>query len=240
MRRFFSDSVTNDNGLVTLTGDEARHVAVVLRMRPGDELLLIDGKGTEYLSRIESVSDNEAVLNVVESRSSSAEPSVNVTLFQCLPKQGKMELIIQKCVELGIHEIVPTVSRRCVVKIDGKDGKLVRWNKVAQEASKQCGRAFIPEVKPPVKFSSVDLTHFDAVLLAYENEDVTTLKAALNRSKDARPIAVFIGPEGGFESSEAEELIKKGAVSVSLGKRILRTETAGIAALAQIMYEFDQ
>ena len=240
MRRFFSDSVTNDNGLVTLTGDEARHVAVVLRMRPGDELLLIDGKGTEYLSRIESVSDNEAVLNVVESRSSSAEPSVNVSLFQCLPKQGKMELIIQKCVELGIHEIVPTVSRRCVVKIDGKDGKLVRWNKVAQEASKQCGRAFIPEVKPPVKFSSVDLTHFDAVLLAYENEDVTTLKAALNRSKDARPIAVFIGPEGGFESSEAEELIKKGAVSVSLGKRILRTETAGIAALAQIMYEFDQ
>lgn len=240
MRRFFSDSVTNDNGLVTLTGDEARHVAVVLRMRPGDELLLIDGKGTEYLSRIESVSDNEAVLNVVESRSSSAEPSVNVTLFQCLPKQGKMELIIQKCVELGIHEIVPTISRRCVVKIDGKDGKLVRWNKVAQEASKQCGRAFIPEVKPSVKLSSVDLTHFDAVLLAYENEDVTTLKAALNRSKDARSIAVFIGPEGGFESSEAEELIKKGAVSVSLGKRILRTETAGIAALAQIMYEFDQ
>lgn len=240
MRRFFSDSVTNDNGLVTLTGDEARHVAVVLRMRPGDELLLIDGKGTEYLSRIESVSDNEAVLNVVESRSSSAEPAVNVSLFQCLPKQGKMELIIQKCVELGIHEIVPTVSRRCVVKIDGKDGKLVRWNKVAQEASKQCGRAFIPEVKPPVKLSSVDLTHFDAVLLAYENEDVTTLKASLNRSKDARSIAVFIGPEGGFESSEAEELIKKGAVSVSLGKRILRTETAGIAALAQIMYEFEQ
>lgn len=240
MRRFYSESVNEENGLVTLSGDEARHIALVLRMRPGDEVLLIDGMGTEFLSEIVSVSDNEAVLKVIESRLSSAEPDLKVTLFQCLPKQGKMEVIIQKCVELGIFEIVPTVSKRCVVNIEGKENKLLRWNKVAQEASKQCGRAFVPAVKQPQRLSSIDFSSFDAVILAYENEDTMTLKQAIHRLDKNESIALLIGPEGGFEPSEAEELISKGAVSVSLGKRILRTETAGMAALAQIMYEFDQ
>ncbi len=240
MRRFYSESVTEINGLVTLTGDEARHISTVLRMRPGDDVLLIDGKGAEYISEIVSSSDGEAVLKIKESRISAAEPEVKVTLFQCLPKQGKMELIVQKCVELGVYAIVPVVSKRCVVKIDGKENKLVRWNKVAQEASKQCGRAFVPSVLPPVKLREIDLTPFDAALLAYENEDMRTLKEELRRLGSVSSTALIIGPEGGFESEEAEELINKGAASVSLGKRILRTETAGMSALAQIMYEFDQ
>ena len=240
MRRFYSESISENDGLVTLRGDEARHISTVLRMRPGDSVLLIDGKGSEYVSEIVSVSDGEAVLKIIENRLSSAEPDIKVTLFQCLPKQGKMEVIIQKCVELGIFEIVPTVSKRCVLKLEGKDNKLVRWNKVAQEASKQCGRAFVPKVTQPVRLSAIDLNAYDAVILAYENEDTLTLKDALKRIGNVGSAALIIGPEGGFESGEAEELIVKGAVSVSLGKRILRTETAGMAALAQIMYEFDQ
>ena len=240
MRRFYSESISESDGLVTLRGDEARHISTVLRMRPGDSVLLIDGKGSEYVSEIVSVSDGEAVLKIIESRLSSSEPDIKVTLFQCLPKQGKMEVIIQKCVELGVFEIVPTVSKRCVVKLDGKDNKLVRWNKVAQEASKQCGRAFVPKVTQPVRLSAIDLNAYDAVILAYENEDTVTLKDALKRIGSVGSAALIIGPEGGFESGEAEELIGKGAVSVSLGKRILRTETAGMAALAQLMYEFDQ
>ena len=240
MRRFYSESISQVDGLVTLSGGEARHISTVLRMRPGDSVLLIDGKGTEFVSQIVSISEGETVLKIVESRLSSAEPDIKVTLFQCLPKQGKMEVIIQKCVELGVYEIVPTVSKRCVVKLDGKDNKIIRWNKVAQEASKQCGRAFVPKVNQSVKLSSIDLSAFDAAILAYENEDTVTLKDALKRFGKAGTAALIIGPEGGYDPEEAEELIEKGAVSVSLGKRILRTETAGMAALAQIMYEFDQ
>ena len=240
MRRFFAENIDTTGDRVVLCGDEARHIAVVLRMRAGDRVLLIDGEGRECLSEIIACGEDRVELCVIERRASSAEPAVGVTLFQCLPKQGKMEVIIQKCVELGIHEIVPTVSRRCIVKIDGKDNKLTRWNKVAQEAAKQCGRAFVPAVASPMRLDEINFEGFDIVLLAYENESELTLKKVL-RGLDKIPgsIAIVIGPEGGFEPVEAERIVNNGGVSVSLGKRILRTETAGMAMLAQIMYEFD-
>lgn len=240
MRRFFAEHLDISSDEAVLYGDEARHIRDVLRMKKGDAVLLINGEGTEFLAEITCVEDDSIRLLIRNSAVAESEPSVEVTLFQCLPKQGKMEVIIQKCVELGVHGIVPVVSKRCVVKIDGKDSKLARWNKVSVEAAKQCGRAFIPEVLSPKKLDAVDLSHYDAVLAAYENETDTSLKAALSSCGGAKTIAVIIGPEGGFEPSEIESLKVKGAKTVSLGKRILRTETAGMAMLAQIMYELEE
>lgn len=240
MRRFFAENMVLPCDTVTLTGDEARHMKNVLRMKAGDEVLLINGSGTESTARIVSFSDAEVRLAVIESRACSAEPETRVTLFQCLPKQGKMELIIQKCVELGVWEIVPASSRRCVVKLDGKDNKLARWNKVSSEAAKQCGRAYVPRVCAPIALDEAELDGFDLILVPYENEGEVTLRSVLRGREVPSAIAVVIGPEGGFEPSEVERIIEKGGVAVSLGRRILRTETAGMAAVAQIMYEFEQ
>lgn len=239
MRRFFAENLDTAGDRVVISGGEAKHIRNVLRMKAGDEVLLINGEGTECLSRIISITDEAVELVITERRVCSADPEIAVSLFQCLPKQGKMELIIQKCVELGVSEIIPTVSRRCVVKLDGKDNKLVRWNKVSQEASKQCGRASVPKVASPVSMERIDLSPFDIALIAYENEDRLTLKQALKDNPSAKSIALMIGPEGGFEHVEVESILERGGMAVSLGRRILRTETAGMAALAQIMYELE-
>lgn len=240
MRRFFAENLDLEGEKVVLTGDEARHIGLVLRMKPGDEVLLINGGGTECRAVIESVAENTVTLSVKERQLCSADPGVDVTLFQCLPKQGKMEVIIQKCVELGVSRIVPTVSSRCVVKLDGKENKLIRWNKVAQEAAKQSGRASVPAVTAPVELEKADLKPFGTVLIAYENEYETTLKSVLRSGKAKGPIALIIGPEGGFTQREVDRVTALGGIAVSLGRRILRTETAGMAALAQIMYELEQ
>ena len=240
MRRFFAGDMDLTADAVTLSGDEARHIVRVLRMRPGDELLLISGAGEECSAVIEDCGEDRVSLKIKERSLSSAEPHTNVTLYQCLPKQGKMEVIIQKCVELGVHRIVPVASKRCVVKLDGRDNKLTRWNRVSQEAAKQCGRAFVPEVTAPKKLSELDLSLHEKAVVAYENEGDLQLKAYLRGLESApRDIAIIIGPEGGFEPSEVEEILNKGGVAVSLGSRILRTETAGMAMLAQIMYELE-
>ena len=240
MRRFFAENLDTSGDKVLLSGDEAKHMLRVLRMREGDEVLLINGEGEECAAVITGTGDDSVELSITDRKACAAEPAVAVTLFQCLPKQGKMEVIIQKCVELGVHRIVPVYSRRCVVKPDGRDSKLTRWNRVSQEAAKQCGRAFIPEVDEVMQMSRLDLSAFDLVLLAYENESVRSLKTALKECDCVRTIAILIGPEGGFEPAEVETITAGGGVTVSLGSRILRTETAGMAMLAQIMYELDQ
>ncbi len=240
MRRFYAENLDASGNIVTLSGDEAKHISRVLRMCQGDELLLINGAGEECTAVITGFNEDSVTLEILSRGISSAEPEVRVTLFQCLPKQGKMEVIIQKCVELGIHRIVPVISKRCVVKPDGRDNKLTRWNRVSQEASKQCGRAFVPQVTEYKKLAEIDFSAFDTVLLAYENESERNLKACL-RSLEEKPrdAAVIIGPEGGFDPAEAELIVQRGGVAVSLGRRILRTETAGMAMLAQIMYELE-
>ena len=167
-----------------------------------------------------------------------------------LPKTGKLELIIQKCVELGIFAIQPVYSKRCVVKPEAKESKLLRFNRVAQEAAKQSGRGRIPKVGSVQNLNECDFSGFDAVLIAYEDEEKTTLKQALRKAfgeekgksdEGGNDIAIIIGPEGGFEPTEVESVLKNSpaAKSVSLGKRILRTETAGMAMLAMLMYELE-
>ena len=232
MSRFFSKSLISP---VILNGEDVKHMATVLRLRPGDTVTLCDGQGHECEAVLTAISKSEAVLDAGPIRLCDTEPTHRITLFQCLPKTGKMETVIQKGTELGLFALRPTVSERCVA-LPGKDynKKLERYRKVAEEAAKQSRRGVIPDILPPVELENADFSPYDTVLLAYEEEHTVTLKQAL--SSAGCHIALLIGPEGGFSPEEAELLRQKGAVSVSLGPRILRTETAGPAAIAQILF----
>ena len=236
MRRFFCDNITTDTAVIT--GDDAHHIARVLRMKAGDALSLCDGAGQEYDARIVSVSPESVSCVVSNPHASEAESPVRVTLFQCLPKAGKMETIIQKCTELGVFAITPVLSARCVsIPNSDFEKKRARYNRVALEAAKQSHRAMVPEVTPLMNLRQIDPRAFDLFLLAYEEESERSLKQALRAAAAPGKIALLIGPEGGLEEDEAQRLCSLGAVSVSLGKRILRTETAGMAMLAQVLYE---
>ena len=239
MRRFFTDDIANQTA--TITGDDAHHISRVLRMKAGDALSLCDGAGHEYDAVITSISQDAIVCALGEKRESAAESPVQVTLYQCLPKTGKMELIVQKCTELGVFAIVPVVSARCVV-VPNKDfeKKRERYHRVALEAAKQSRRAMVPDVDPLTEIKRIDPAEYDLFLVAYEDESGRTLKQALRKTTAPRTIALLIGPEGGLEEGEVARLIGAGAVSVSLGKRILRTETAGMAMLAQTLYEVEE
>ena len=239
MRRFFCDSITTDSAAIT--GDDAHHITRVLRMKAGDALSLCDGAGNEYDALIVSVSPEAVVCTVSNPHASEAESPVQVTLFQCLPKTGKMELIVQKCTELGVFSVVPVQSARCVV-VPGKDydKKRERYNRVALEAAKQSRRAMVPQVLPLTELKKIDVKSFDLFLVAYEDENTVSLKQAFRATGVLQSIALLIGPEGGLEEGEVRQLVQAGAKSVSLGKRILRTETAGIAMLAQTLYEVEE
>lgn len=238
MRRFFCDNLSGTTA--TISGDEAHHIARVLRMKPGESLSLCDGAGGEFDAVITSVHTEAVVCALGARRESAVESPVAVTLFQCLPKTGKMETIVQKCTELGVFAVVPVVSARCVV-IPNKDfeKKRERYNRVALEAAKQSRRAVVPQVQPLVSLKQIDLGSFDRFLVAYEEESARSLKTALREAGSLSSIALLIGPEGGLEPDEVNRLAASGAISVSLGKRILRTETAGMAMLAQILYEVE-
>lgn len=171
MRRFFTDKKLTVGTEIVLDGEEAKHIMTVLRMKPGDELLLINGTGREMTARILNENKGEVRLEAISDAPCPSEPLNRVTLFQCLPKAGKLELIIQKCVELGIFAIQPVYSKRCVVKPEAKESKLLRFNRVAQEAAKQSGRGRIPKVGPVQNLNECDFSGFDAVLIAYEDEE---------------------------------------------------------------------
>lgn len=222
-------------------GDDAHHIFRVLRMKAGDALSLCDGAGNEYDAVISSVSADAVVCALGGRRESGVESPVPITLFQCLPKSGKMETIVQKCTELGVYAIVPVLSARCVV-IPDKDyeRKRVRYNRVALEAAKQSRRAMVPEVMPLTDIKKIDPKAYDLFLIAYEDESARTLKLALRDADAPQTVALLIGPEGGLEEREVSRLAGAGAVSISLGKRILRTETAGMAMLAQVLYEVEE
>ena len=251
MSRFFVDPGNiGTNTIIVDKADDLHHMMKVLRLHEGDEVDVSDGVQWEYRARIDSLSRDEAELVILDKQAFASEPSLKVTLFQGIPKQGKMETIIQKCVELGVFEVVPVFMDRTVVVDRGKFGKKIeRWNKVSAEAVKQCRRGIVPRVTDPIR--SEDLLRdsdnsgvpdrfeeFDLVLFPYENEKGTTIKDVL-RKCEAERVAVIIGPEGGFSDEEAIAIIGAGGKSVSLGRTILRTETAGMAALAMIMYELE-
>lgn len=262
MNRFFTGSENiGQNTIIINDADDLHHMMKVLRLREGDEVDVSDTVEWEYRARIVSLSKEEAQLRILDKQAFAAEPSIEVTIFQGIPKQGKMETIIQKCVELGVYEIVPVFTERTVVSDKGNlNKKTERWNRVAAEAVKQCRRGIIPEVSQPLKLQELledrdedghvhTFEDFDLVLFPYENEKGTTIKDVLLAASNSiyqeatgnklEKIAVIIGPEGGFSDEEAKAVISGGGESVTLGKTILRTETAGMAALAMIMYELE-
>ena len=237
MHRFFTNEIQSNTAVVR--GEDVKHISRVLRLRAGDCVQLCDGNGRECDAVVLSIEADAVTFETNEWRPAKSEPQTKVTLFQCLPKAGKMETIIQKCVELGAEAFTPVQSERCVVvlKPPYRD-RIARWQRVAEEAAKQSRRGVIPKVHDPIALEKLAFDGFDTVLVAYENEQTVSLKTALSGTSPRR-VAIVIGPEGGFSEAEIAVLCEKGARSVSLGPRILRTETAGMAMLAQILYEVE-
>lgn len=232
--RFFTENIAEDTAVIT--GEDVRHITSVLRMRAGDIAVLCDGRGTDFLAELISSEGNCCEFRILEKSANLAEPNIRVRLFQAMPKSDKMDFIVQKAVECGVCEVIPIITKRCVSRPDEKAlaKKLPRWRKIAYEAAKQCGRGLIPTVGETVEFSKMKtlISSENTGIMFYECSE-TPLKDAVTEFK--KNVDIVIGSEGGFEPSEAEELQKLGFACVSLGKRILRCETAPVAALSILM-----
>lgn len=244
--RIFTDAANIGDKYIKITDKgDIKHMTKVMRLSEGDTVDVSDSMEWEYTAEIISVDSDEVLLAIVDKQKFAREPEIRVTLFQGVPKAGKMETIIQKCVELGVHAIVPVFMERTVVVEKGNFGKkLDRWQKISDEAVKQCKRGMIPQIEEQLQFKEMlpKLADFDLILFPYENETGYSIKDCLRSlPTDAKPetVAIVIGPEGGFSDKEAELMDEHGAVRVTLGKTILRTETAGMAALAMTMYELE-
>lgn len=247
MSKFFvkPEQIKNDN--IIIDGDDVNHILNVLRMKKDDEIQVCNQvTGENYKARIVQYSKNEIECKIEEKIGKSTESNVHITLFQGIPKFEKMELIIQKNTEVGVNNIVPVIMERTVVKLDekGASKKLDRWQKIAEIAAKQSMRDIIPNVKSIIKTKEIDVDMYDVVLVAYENEEHNMLKAELKKlesqNKQEYNIAIVIGPEGGISEKEIELLDEKNVKFVSLGKRILRTETAGLVMAGNILYELEK
>ena len=234
MPRFFMDGIFGEKAVIV--GENGKHITRSLRMKVGEPLTVCDGKGTDYSCEIESINGDEVVAHILSSCASVSEPSVHVTIYQGLPKADKMDSIVQKSVEVGAAAIVPTMTARCVSRPDEKSmhKKTERWQKIAEEAAKQSGRGIIPQVHALTDFKSAaqQAAKTGSVILFYEGGGESLSKLITSESGN---ISVFIGPEGGFEPDEVAFVTALGGKTATLGTRILRTETAPIAALAAIM-----
>lgn len=227
---------------VVITGSDVNHIKNVLRMKAGEEVRISDQQGQDFLCEIACLEEERAILKI-RKKCEGTEPSVKITLFQGLPKGDKMELVIQKGVELGVSEIVPVAMQNCVVKLDAKkaESKRTRWQAIAESAAKQSKRSLIPKIgsvcsfEEAVKYAKT----LNVRLFPYEQErGMAHTREVFGKIKKEDSIGIFIGPEGGFSSKEVE-MVRDEMEIISLGNRILRTETAGIAALAMLLYEME-
>ena len=252
MSKFFVKTEQINNNDIVIIGDDVNHIINVLRMKKTDEIQICNqDTGDNYNAEIVNYSKNEVECKIISKINETTESNVHITLFQGIPKFEKMELIIQKNTEVGIKSIVPVIMERTVVKLDEKiaSKKLERWQKIAEIAAKQSMRDIIPQIGNITKLKDIDTTEFDAVLVAYENEEHNMLKTELqklerkiksnNSSEQQYNIAIVIGAEGGISEKELVMLAEKNAKFVSLGKRILRTETAGVVMAGNIIYELE-
>lgn len=237
MRRFFLNGIISET--MELTGTDAHHIARVLRMAVGDNVIIADENEHTAKAEITAITDEVVTLSLIEYLEDDSEPMVKVRLAQCLPKSDKMEFIVQKAVELGAISIQPINSENCVVKYtaDKQAKRVERWQKIAHEAAKQCKRAAVPTVEPIITLKEFlsRVADDETVLFCYEAEDGRTLRQVL-KTHQAEKYTVLIGPEGGFSPEEARLCQEMGAHPVSLGSRILRTETASLAALTMVLY----
>ena len=251
MPKFFVKEEQINNQEIKIQGTDVNHIKNVLREKLGSELIICNEKtGQDYLCEIKEIKEENIICNIKEKLLNNVESNIKVTIMQGLPKADKMELIIQKSVELGVNNIIPIEMKRCVVKLKDKDKikKIERWQKISVVAAKQSGRNIIPEINQVENLKNICETfeNYDIVLLAYENEKENTIKNELrqlkeknqNKNEDVK-IAILIGPEGGIAEEEVEIARKKGAKIITLGKRILRTETVALNVLSIIMYELE-
>ena len=246
MQRFFVEPHQIDEAAhqIHIIGTDVNHISNVLRMKQGEEVWISDCVQKEYRCAIEAFSADEVLLHIIYAQEPDYELPSRIYLFQGLPKADKMELIIQKAVELGAYEIIPVETKRCVVKLDGKKAakKVERWQQIAESAAKQSKRMLIPNVHQVLSFKEAlkYAESMDIRLIPYElakgMQETKEILAAIERGQS---IGIFIGPEGGFEEKEVEAAISEGAKPITLGKRILRTETAGLAILSVLMFQLE-
>lgn len=249
MPKFFVTEEQVNDEKIKIIGQDVKHIKNVLRKKVGNELMICNtSTKKDYLSEIISIEENCIECKIKEQIENKVESNIKVSILQGLPKADKMELIIQKSVELGVYEIIPIEMKRCVVKLNEKDKikKIDRWQKISEVAAKQCGRNIIPNINQIINLKNVCnlFDKYDIVLVAYENENKNTLKNELEKIKQKYnnreiKIGVIIGPEGGIDSEEIKMLQENGAITITLGKRILRTETVALNVLSIIMYELE-
>ncbi len=240
MYRFYIAASQKQGNTIEITGEDVNHIKNVLRMKQGERFILCDGEGTDYLCELAGTKERNLLASVLEEHASDTELPVRLVLFQGLPKKDKLELIIQKAVELGVDEIVPVVTKRTIVKTDEgrEEKKAARWQTIAESAAKQSGRGVIPKVSGvrSWKEALAYTENLEYNVILYENaRGMQPTAEFLKGAAKKKSIGIFVGPEGGFTEEEVSAVIEKNAECLSLGKRILRTETAGLAMLSMLM-----
>ena len=242
MDRFFVDkkNINIENNTCIIEGEDVKHISKVLRCRIGEELEVCDNNNNEYICEITNIDKNQVELNIVEKVDIQRESDLKIKVYQGLPKGPKMEMILQKLTEVGVDEIILVQTKRTVVKVDDKkeDKKLERWERIIYEAAKQSKRGKIPTLRGVLTFKEAlaDMKENDFNIAPYENEKTKSIKQAI-KGVNINNIGIFVGPEGGFEETEIEAIEDIGGQSVSLGPRILRTETASLVASSIVLYE---
>lgn len=244
MQHFFVSPQQVKEEKIYVEGSDVNHIKNVLRMKLGEKLTVNDGEGWQYLCEVESYEADMAVLHIVEKSKAETELSSRIYLFQGLPKQDKMELIVQKAVELGAYQVIPVSTKRAVVKLDAKKAgkKVERWQQIAVSAAKQAGRGIVPTVGEVCTYAQAlkMAEELDVVLIPYElAEGIEETKKIIAGIRPGQSVGVFIGPEGGFEEEEVKLAMEVGAKPVTLGRRILRTETAGLTTLSLLMFHLE-
>ena len=243
MHRFFIPRPYAENMMID--GIDARHIYTVLKMKPGEKVQIVSDDGVTALAEITGTAPGQTLVKCLEVIAESHEPAVKITLAQGLVKGEKMDFIIQKAVELGAYEIIPVEMKRCVVRLDGKkaEKKTVRWQQIAESAAKQSKRMLVPRVHPVLSYKEAlaYAGQLDVLLIPYELAGgMDETKKIIGNIKGGQSLGIFIGPEGGFEEEEVKMAVEKGASPITLGKRILRTETAGMAILSVLMFQLER
>ena len=245
MYQFFVEPSQIQGTRVVITGNDVNHIKNVLRMQPGEEIAVSNGEdGKEYRCGIETLGEDEIICSLRFVKEDGVELSSKIYLFQGLPKADKMELIVQKAVELGVYEIIPVSTKRAVVKLDEKKAKskIARWQTISEAAAKQSKRRIVPQIHAVMSFKEAVNYAKDmpVKLIPYElAEGMEKTRELISNLKPGEDVAIFIGPEGGFEESEIQIALENRIEPITLGKRILRTETAGFTVLSWIMYQLE-
>lgn len=245
MQHFFvtTDQVKGDR--IYIEGSDVNHMKNVLRMKAGEQLYISDGDNHKYLCQVRRYEETEAELEILKEEAVDTELASKIYLFQGLPKGDKMELIVQKAVELGVFEVIPVAMKRCVVKLDEKKAakKVNRWGEIARSAAKQSGRGIVPKVGSVMSYQEAlaAAKELDVALIPYElAEGMADTRKVIESVQTGQSIGIFIGPEGGFEREEVCQALDAGAKEITLGRRILRTETAGLTVLSILMYHLER